>query len=936
MRGLIDRSKGSLSSSLVKIMRTTVREDQGSVDDINRAVYGSCAVIIKSSGLVREAMAVAAGTTKEVPPALTKAWRAAQKMRAYFDITELRVTMATSLPYPAESDAKPVASAPSVPSLARQASLGSDGEVIRIASNAIVERVQFLLRTPESMLMRSCSLEADAGSNAPDFDIGAMSPLSPPPSSPPHRLHPYALSPLSGRDDGTPVQHLQLGPPMEPETPLSVLSSPPSAIDLTPLGVDTTATSMKSAMSSVGSGHKPPLMRQLSNDTKNVSNLWHSLVDESSLFHKLKNMLAHRKQMAAKVNRRGAQSMNEKVLQFLQSDVNVSRLEEMNGIRNKRAILRSKGFDILADLLSSAAHPFSVNLVASALGGTLQALKREDAPLPANHVHFMNAVEGCSPEQGGLVWEKFSHLLHCNVVALRCCRERIASANSNSIENCKLGSAEQASWERAIIECLYSCAMDFEGGDQGLVNDSGLLAELQALMALGIPSIRAAAEGIFEGLVDRCMKATTNSNAASSEASVKVAYPTDAHAEEPTELCRNLVDMMLQRVVAAAEAVTPAPAPDDATLLSAAVPIIPGCIASHQCVPGHSYPQYALRSAISSSEMAGASAGTTYSLWLKRPRSAVLDAVEGLNSLTAQLDIEKITVGMKVMPGPNFTGTAADVGGGLDSLGTVTKVLCAESALTVLWPSEKTLKHPYKPSSYQVVLADPQIGGHVFSVGTPGLLGSAPQSSEGILLLPNGTLCTFKSGGNSAKALTCMQSPDRIPPDQWVHVAWTVSSVEGSQSTLYVNGKLSVIGGIATDAPSATAADLAELAPAGTGTVIESAHPLTAADIDKVTRVEFADARHLIVQLDAGCALPPSAYFLFQRYVGVEDYQQAIEGGDAEVWSEQGMRKAPTEFPFTWTGSRLYFSLVVPEFLEVRFLFLVLRALRAIAHDFPV
>lgn len=1023
LRNLIDRTSGSQASKLVKVMRTSVREDQGSVEEINRAVYAGCAVLLKCSGLVKEAMAVAAGTTKVPSPALVKAWRAAQKMRSFFDLTELRIALAASLP-PAPEDSNgstkagastasavtssaAAASAPAVPTLARQASLGSDNEVYRIASSAIVERALFLLRSPASALTQISAedLLDDADGGAVDGDAalgdaentGSLSPL---PGSP-KTIHPYALLPLSTNEGspGPPHLHLQLGPPVDPSSPsMSMLSSPSSALDMTPLGggggggsgtAGADYSTKSGALSAVSSNRKPPLMRQLSNDTKNVSNLWYSLVGEASLFSKLKNMLAERKRMAVRAtatNRKGSQSMSEKVLHFLQSDVNIARLEEVNSLRNKRAILRSKGFDILADLLTSASHPFALHLAATAFGSTLQELRREDTALPAKHVHFMNAVEGCSPEQSGLVWEKFSRLLRCNVIALRRCREQILSAQTNSSAGAAAtvvvpvgptdGSSDNsagdaASWERAAISCLCSCALDFETSDQSLVNDSGLLPELQALMGLGIPRIREAAEGLFEGLVDRCMKVSAGEASSSKNATsiTSTSGPSgggvagssgDSCGEEPTELCRSLVDMMLQRIVSAAQAVAPKDTPptplptlprDADALLSSAVPIVPGTIASHQYEAGYSYPQYALRSAISSTPGAPGSAtgGITYSLWIKRPRSALLDACDDTagseggtpsSASSAQPSIEKINIGMKVMPGPEFQHTGALIGGGLDTLGTVTKVLINENALMVQWPSEKTLKYSYKESLYQVVLADDQVGGHVFCVGTPNLLGSPPVSSVGVVLLPNATLCAFSSGGDGSStangssggstsgvaALSYLQSAAKLAPDEWVHVALQVPSADGDLVRLYIQGELCGSCAFHTQQAAATTtaavtdtAVVAAFERENRETYAASSHPLVASDLNNPVLISFPGASRIHLRFKPWVtSLPTSALFVFTNFTGTGDYESACD--DVEDAAARGLRcvkKTLAEFPFAWEGDKVYVKLLAPGFDEV-------------------
>lgn len=65
------------------------------MEDINRAVYAVCGALIKTKGLMGDALRVAgnsittststSNTTGTVPAALVRVWRKAQRVRATFD-----------------------------------------------------------------------------------------------------------------------------------------------------------------------------------------------------------------------------------------------------------------------------------------------------------------------------------------------------------------------------------------------------------------------------------------------------------------------------------------------------------------------------------------------------------------------------------------------------------------------------------------------------------------------------------------------------------------------------------------------------------------------------------------------------------------------------------------------------------------------------------
>jgi hypothetical protein len=90
LRELTTRPEGSLAAKFVQVMKKQVLEDQGSIEAINRAVYSTCAAILKHNHLTAEALAIAKGTrVAEISPLLIKAWKSGQKMRNYFDLADM-------------------------------------------------------------------------------------------------------------------------------------------------------------------------------------------------------------------------------------------------------------------------------------------------------------------------------------------------------------------------------------------------------------------------------------------------------------------------------------------------------------------------------------------------------------------------------------------------------------------------------------------------------------------------------------------------------------------------------------------------------------------------------------------------------------------------------------------------------------------------------
>ena len=96
LNDLIDRPADSLAEKFVKKMKAEVQEDQGTIENVNKAVYATCAALLRVNGLTQEAIAFAQGTRTMVSPAMIKAWKAGQKMRSYFSLGDLRASLQSS------------------------------------------------------------------------------------------------------------------------------------------------------------------------------------------------------------------------------------------------------------------------------------------------------------------------------------------------------------------------------------------------------------------------------------------------------------------------------------------------------------------------------------------------------------------------------------------------------------------------------------------------------------------------------------------------------------------------------------------------------------------------------------------------------------------------------------------------------------------------
>ena len=140
--GLIDRPTESLAAAFCRKMKNEVMEDRGQMEEVNRAVYATCAALIKHNNLVKDALAIASGERMDVSETLAKVWRSGQKMRNFFELGDVRQAVT------ATASAQATDTLPPMPVLQRGPSIYSfaDPTVVKQTSEDVVQRAKFLLR----------------------------------------------------------------------------------------------------------------------------------------------------------------------------------------------------------------------------------------------------------------------------------------------------------------------------------------------------------------------------------------------------------------------------------------------------------------------------------------------------------------------------------------------------------------------------------------------------------------------------------------------------------------------------------------------------------------------------------------------------------------------------------------------------------------------
>jgi hypothetical protein len=610
LHDLFERASDSVAEKFVSIMKKRVHEDQGSIEAINRAVYGTCAAIIRSNELSAEAFAVATGKKAQPSPALIKAWTTGQKMREYFKLSDVKAA---------------IEGGNTKKSKKLSLYAGANDEVVEEASKAIVARAKFLLRVPKDKSIHQAVLRSTDESDISGMNVELM-----------EAEETNIISPLKSAS-----------PQKESPMPLRNL-----------------------------------LSRQVSEDSRKANEIWNSLVDESLAetknVDKLKHSLAHRRKFAEKTKGFKALTTTEKVLNFVQSDVEIDKLQEVNHLRNKRAVSRTKGFDMFAKLLTGLAPIATLSHVAlKRLIQTLRRTKREEG-VSGGLIHFSTGLEGCSPEQNTLLWQKYSKIFQQCVTIVRL---HFGQNQTEAIE--------------ATISALRACAIDFDFTDHTLVNESGIVDCLESLLRderISNTPIHEIASSLFELLVGRLVLYDANNDHS---------LPVDH-----SSISRGLISV-LERILHSRTDSSSSQASASAVVETNLPPINPTHLAMQYS--SITLPNDPIR------------LGHTIVFWMKRRFSDSLDPPFSFKNLKGKL----------------VKRTAADN----EELGKILEVFPDSKKVRVIWENGKENEFTIGDNDQsQVKLVDPSIKGYIFSKGTVVALDSELPSQAPHLLELNGVL----------------------------------------------------------------------------------------------------------------------------------------------------------------------------------------------------
>lgn len=762
---LIDRPVGTLADAFANRMKAVVQEDQGTIGTINRAVYGCCAVLIKYRNLASEATALAKGLRKEPSSTLIKAWKYGQKMRSYFDLQDLRKAISSigAMPSPESTEHIPTPRTPSSvgdsagssassgrANANSKASLtiysGADLMVLEAASRSVVERVKFLLRSTLSTSNSGFDqvMETDA-EQTPEKDN---------------------VSPLKELD---------------------VL---------------------------VGTGNKWKLstkliqmQRQVSDETQNAAEVWQALVTEAMVADKLRNMLEHRRRFAEKSQKKGVLSLTEKVLKFIQSDIEIHKLEELNSLRNKRAIYRAKGMDVFASIFKTISVPFETVIATNSYISVIQRIssrENTDSSHIANrNYHYMTGVDGCSLAQASLLSQKYSVVLTALVKLMVMSNDKFQESSKQCLQlvgqnghdlvttDVVTKKKEMESYERDTIAVIRACSMDYDTVDHAIIAESGLFEAISTLLSSDSKRISTVVESLLEILVARCLIVDGGKNdtlVENTDLSSKIIALLSERVQSDTRLLIGEISAEGSSDVANAHA--GAFNNNDSESKSINPPfeycMVPKTLNLRRYSTGYSHRHIDLASQHS------------FSLWIKRPKCEKLDSA--IERLEAGATIEEIfSVGQEVVKCAEVS-INHKVDGGYGSIGRVCSIIGDKDKLVVQWETTGVKENYYFSASQRdVVPADYEVGGHIFGKGAPKIVfdwtdgAPLPWSLMGLQLLPDATLLSYLSSASvpeteSKNMVLLNRSKQIVKADTWTHVTVTVD--RNSSLKMYINGVL--------------------------------------------------------------------------------------------------------------------------------------------------
>ena len=767
--GLVNQQEGSLALHLIEGMKRAVREDQGQEVHINRAVYSTCAAIIKYNGLASEALAIAksratADPANRIRPSdkLLKAWRAGQNMRKFFQLAELKEEVVpkrefSGVEYDGGSTTR------------RAIGLydGADNTVIEAASNIVVNKARFLLLT-----LQDEDKKENANDSLSETHFRAKSNWT--------LLKGTLTSQTANAND--------------------IVSRPPS------------------------------LMRSDSAPIPVKRSHFFDVVKSAVAADRLKNMISFRRRWAKSYNG-GESSITEQVLALMQNHVDILELQRLHDVRTQRVQARSLGLRLLSvrlkQIMTRAVELdigdggqvdrerilFSITTIMTSITEALRNCPAVATSSASDFIHIKKSSVGAPNLLLSGLDNNFEEFLKESVRALNFCFENYCREKN---------SEPKSRWNSGVRLILVAFAFDYERSDNDLLDKSNIINALLSILSrideeaisLENSQIQLNAKELLQLIAARCPSSDK--------------YGVDGPSGLSKHLMQSLCSEVQKRATASQELAntsffvpidgfptlneqlnTISPVPNTSHLSYSVVENITpirGCHSDCSYVFNH------VDDAVNHS----------FSLWLKRDASLFesklsIDKKREEESFKSVIE-NNFEINACVMrgleqewiKGPKSSDSKAgpnDDDGGAGGLGLIKSVEVVPAAagsdaeakkVYQVWWQDTQITKKYELN--QLALADNFTGGHIFSKGAPNLMDLSPPEGQkngflppwslyGLNILPNGTLSSFVSKGTEViegkkielgfETLRCTK---QFPVDEWVHVTCTQNGLKASLS----------------------------------------------------------------------------------------------------------------------------------------------------------
>ncbi len=780
--GLINPEENYLSARFIADMKRLVPEDQGNEEHINRAIYSTCAAIIKCNGLSNEALAVAKSHVNDEPAKrlrpsdrLIKAWRAGQNMRKFFQLAELRAAVV-----PQKDGAAADNSGGGTSRRAIGLYDGADSTVTEAASNIVVNKARFLLLTI-------------AGGEDIDASTGEKDLVS------------------------------------------QVQSRAKSNWVLLRKAMISTAST------SEGPSTRPPsLMRADSAPIPVKRSQFFNVVKSAVAADRLKNMISFRRRWAES-HKSGQSTLTENVLALMQNHIDILELQRLHDVRTQRVQSRALGLRLLAvrlelimlrvDELPSGEKGridrermlFNISSVMISFSEALRSCAAVATSSDSEQIHIKKSAGGAPYVLLSAMDTNLGQFLCGATRALNFCFEQYCA---------ELGDVK-GRWKAAVVLALCTFAYDYQYSDHALLGACGIVPALFSILSKldEAPTqdnrpIHLRAKQLLSLIATRCPGSDL--------------FATNGPTNLTKLLLRQLSLEVHRRGLQSRElATTPfleqksgLPPLDDQLRVMAPARRGSSTNTNFSVIPQElSYSVVEniipLRGAYSACsyvfQHVDDDLNHSFTLWLKRDSSLIeskLDKDKKRDDKSLEKEIEaQFTVGTNVMRGceEEWTKTDGETSkrennddGGVGGIGTIADIVQSadnsgndseNSTLYIVKWSRTNVSKKY--TIRQLALASVDIGGHIFSKGAPPLMDISvpegkntgvmpPWSVYGLTLLPNGALASFASKGIKVKdgedpdlQFETIRCSRQLPADEWVHVT---SVQDGAKATLSFKG----------------------------------------------------------------------------------------------------------------------------------------------------